>query len=152
MSFGLKKRSLIAATLLFSSLSAVAAPQILDPWIAEVPPGAPVAGGFMELKNPDDKNVSLTAVTTPNAKAVELHQTVIKGTMARMVLQDAIEIPANGSTQLAPGGYHLMMFGPKDIVLGEQVPLTLHFSDGSKQDVKAQVRKRSGTGHHHHHH
>ena len=45
-----------------------------------------------------------------------------------------LTIPAHGSVQLAPGGYHLMLIGPKRrFVVGNQVPATLRFARGHGQ-------------------
>ena len=55
---------------------------------------------------------------------------------------DKIDVPANGETVLKPGGLHVMLIGLKqDLKVGQIVPVTLTFEDGSKKKIEAPVRK-----------
>jgi len=48
----------------------------------------------------------------------------------------SIEIPANGTVELKPGGYHLMLMGlDSPIKDGEQLKMTLQFEKAGKVDV-----------------
>ena len=55
---------------------------------------------------------------------------------------DKIDVPANGETVLKPGGLHVMFIGLKhDLKVGQNVPVTLTFEDGSTKSFEAPVRK-----------
>ena len=61
--------------------------------------------------------------------------------MGRMEAVDKLEIPAHGSARLSPGAYHVMLMQAKPAVVpGDNVVLTLRFSDGSQKDVTFQAR------------
>jgi periplasmic copper chaperone A len=53
----------------------------------------------------------------------------------------AIPVPANGKTELKPGGYHLMLMGLKhDLKPGENVAVILKFERGAEVRVEAPVK------------
>ena len=54
---------------------------------------------------------------------------------------ESITVPADGSVELAPGGYHIMMLQlAAPLVAGDDVPITLSFADGDEVQVIAEVR------------
>jgi copper(I)-binding protein len=76
------------------------------------------------------------------AKMVELHQTRMEGGVMRMDHVPHIEVPAEGSTELKPGGLHLMVMGLKrDLKPGDTVNVTLQFEPGGEITVAATVRQ-----------
>ncbi|MCB1878405.1 MAG: copper chaperone PCu(A)C [Chromatiales bacterium] len=146
---------LVFAALILFSLSATADDVlVIDPWVAEAPPGARVVGGFMTLENRGDGDRSVTSVSSPAAREMQMHRTVFSEGMARMVPQESLSIPAHGRLVLEPGGYHLMLIGPtKPLAIGDQVPMQISLDDGTTLEVSAEVRPRPmGGGHEHHHH
>jgi len=53
-----------------------------------------------------------------------------------------IDLPAQGTTTLKPGGLHVMFLGLKsELSSGQPVPVTLIFEDGSQTTIQAPVRK-----------
>ncbi len=79
------------------------------PWTRATPGGAKVAGGFMTVRNTGTEPDRLIGGTFPGAPRVEVHEmAVIDGTMRMREVRGGIEIPAGGSVQLRPGGYHMM--------------------------------------------
>jgi len=129
---------------------------LMSPWIREAPPTARVLAGFVMLHNGADRDRRLVGVESEDFERVEMHRTLIENGMARMLPQEALEIPAGGMLSLEPGGYHLMLIGPRRALAeGERVTLTLHFADGEALPVVFEVRKGSGDdmdhSHHHHH-
>lgn len=79
------------------------------PWTRATPGGAKVAGGFMTIRNIGTEPDRLVGGTFPHAPRVEVHEmAVIDGTMRMREVRGGIEIPAGGSVQLRPGGYHMM--------------------------------------------
>lgn len=144
-------RKLMTLLLTLFSAAALAEVTVHEPWVREGPPAATVLGGFMELRNDGAEPVELVKAEGPDFEWVELHRTVHEDGMARMVAQDAIEVPAGGVATLEPGGLHLMLMNPRrHYRAGDRVPLTLSFSDGRTLEIEAEVRKASG-GHGHDH-
>jgi copper(I)-binding protein len=72
---------------------------------------------------------------------VELHQTTADASgVMTMAPVEAVPVPAGGSTELAPGGYHVMLFGlTQPLAEGAIVPLTLTFQSGTVIEVGAVV-------------
>ena len=63
------------------------------------------------------------------------------GDMMGMQPVARLEIPAGGTVQLAPGGYHIMLIGlTKDLKVGDTVQVTLKFEKAGDVTVTAQVR------------
>jgi copper(I)-binding protein len=54
-----------------------------------------------------------------------------------------VTIPAHGQFRFAPGGYHLMCMQPR-MRVGQVVPVTLRFADGSRITVRFAVRGADG--------
>jgi copper(I)-binding protein len=116
-----------------------------DAWIREAPPGAMAMGGYMTLHNHASADRMLVAASSSAFESIMLHRTVISGTMAKMVHQHMVTIPANGSVIFEPNGYHLMMMKPKQALkAGDSVSVTLTFKNGDSMEVTHQVRAESG--------
>lgn len=113
-----------------------------DPYVRAVPPGQPNSAAFMTLMNHGDKARSIVEAKSPAAKVVELHTHTMEGGMMKMRRIDKIDIPAQGSTVLEPGGLHVMLIGlAQDLKVGGKVAVTLVFANGDEEKVEAPVRK-----------
>jgi copper(I)-binding protein len=68
----------------------------------------------------------------------------MEGGMMRMkALPQGVEIPAGGVVKLAPGGLHLMLFGPKAAVKpGDRIPVTLTFAKAGKVKMELAAESR----------
>lgn len=63
--------------------------------------------------------------------------------MMTMKQVERIDVPADGTAVLEPGGYHVMLLDlQKDLVVGDTIPVTLTFERAGKVDVTAAVRER----------
>ena len=138
----LTKISLMIALLLSTGLSLAKGVSASDPYVREVPPGQMNSATFLTLKNDTDKEIALIKASSDVAKHVELHEHVHLNGMMQMRQVHKIAIPAKGITALKPGGYHIMLIGlTRKIKSGDIVDLNLTFDDGSKQAIKATVKK-----------
>jgi copper(I)-binding protein len=134
--FALVSTQLIAAT------PAADAVSVVDPYVRAVPPGQPNSAAFMQLQNKSADNHAIVKAESPVAKIVELHTHIMEGGVMKMRQVKQIEVPAQGSTRLKPGGFHVMFIGLKsELKPGQSVPVTLIYEDGSKTTIQAQVRK-----------
>ena len=133
---------LTLAFLLFSSLTFAKGVMVDDPYVRAIPPGLTISAAFMVLINESDKAIDLIKATSASAKNVELHEHVHEDGMMKMRQVSKITVAANGSTALKPGGYHIMLIGlVKHIQPNDIVTINLEFNDGSKQVIKADVKK-----------
>jgi copper(I)-binding protein len=94
----------------------------------------------MTLMNQAASADRLVAVTTEAAANAELHQSVEENGVARMLPVDSLEIPAGGSVELKPGGYHIMLMGLKaPLKKGDVLMLQLKFEHAGMVEVMADV-------------
>ena len=113
---------------------------VTKPWIRATAPGQTVSGAFMTLVNNSETAYALTSVSYSDANTVEIHKTSMNDGMMRMRKVNQVTIPANGTAELKPGSFHVMLIGlEKDMVAGETETLTLTFSDDSQKTVEALV-------------
>lgn len=115
--------------------------QIQDPWVQAAPPGAKVLAGYLEIKNTGKKQRVLTGASSPAFGQIGIHRTVMHGDMAHMEHLNELPIPPNASVVFQPGGLHFMLMdAKKSLHVGDQVSMTLTFSNGEKISVTAIVR------------
>ena len=133
--------------LLLLSACAIAEPelQIANAWIAEAPPASKVMAGYMDINNPVDTSLEITKVASADFSSIEIHRTVHENGMARMLRQTGITVPANGSFELKPGGYHLMMFNPvRAFKAGDSTQLIFTLADGNTARFDVTVKRATG--------
>jgi copper(I)-binding protein len=76
---------------------------------------------------------------------VEIHETVESGGAMAMQPVERIDIPAGGTVKLEPGGYHVMLIDlTGDLVVGEEIEITLEFEGAGEVKVTAEVREGEG--------
>ncbi len=120
---------------------------VSDAWSKETPPNAPVAGGYLTITNEGDQPDRLVSVSSPIADHGEIHEMSVddKGVMTMRPVADGLEIPAHGTVELKPGGYHLMFMElkerPKE---GETFDATLGFEKAGSLRVHFEVTGMGG--------
>ena len=145
---------LCAAALLSTTSLALAAPPspptqaqaalIKAAWVRWLPGGVPLAG-YATLANTSDRPIVLTSATSAAFHDVSLHQTVQAGGTVRMSPLDRIAIAPHTMLDFEAHGIHLMLMQPRETLdPNGQLPITLHFSDGSSLPVPFQVRTSTG--------
>ena len=119
---------LIIAAVALAACSAPQAPLVAsDVEITRPMPGRSMSAGFLVLQNNTATDIRITAVTSPQFGAVEIHETTIEDGISRMRELEALVIPANGSVTLERGGTHLMLMRAGEI--GDVVTLQLLSDD-----------------------
>ncbi len=130
----------LAAPLASAAPPSSCTPRVEAGWIRLVP-GRMMMGGFARLVNPCAVPAAVVSAQSPRFGAVELHQTIMDNGMSRMRPVPRLEIPAQGSVELRPGSYHLMLMQPQgEFVPGQRVPITLTLADG--QHISAEFVTR----------
>jgi copper(I)-binding protein len=95
---------------------------------------------YMTLENHGAAADRLVAVTAEAATSAEFHETLMEDGVAKMRPVEVFDIPAGGSVELKPGGYHIMLMGLKaPLKKGDMVMLQLKFERAGLVDVMVHV-------------
>lgn len=118
---------------------------ISDAWVRAAPPTASVMAGYLTLGNDTDMVMTVTGVASPSFERAEMHDMTHENGVMRMRKLDQIEIASGGTTELAPGGRHLMLIQPKGVfAVGDEIEVTLTICGEHAQVVKLPVREAGG--------
>jgi len=120
---------------------------VKDAWVRGTVPAQTTTGAFMTITSTAD--AKLLSASTPIAKSVEIHESMMHGNTAHMGEVEAVALPAGKAVELKPGGHHVMLMGiAKALKPGDIVPITLTIEEKgkrSKLEVKATVRPLGGS-------
>ena len=115
--------------------------QVSGGWVRAAVAGQSGTGAFMKLTAP--RGATLVGVSTPAAAVAEVHEMKMEGDVMKMrALPAGLELPAQKTVELKPGGYHIMLMELKQpLPAGATMPLTLHLKDdkGAPVDMGLQV-------------
>ena len=138
---------LFAGMVIAQSLAwADASISIENAWVRDAPPHAEMSAGYLTILNHSGKTQTLTSVSSPQFQKVEVHKTEMVNGQVRMLREDNVTVPAHGSVEFKPGGYHLMLIHPQhELKLGDQVELRLLFKGSQPLTVDAQIREAAET-------
>lgn len=103
--------------------------EIAHPWARAIPPGAPVAGGYLTITNTGTKLDRLLGGSSEAAEAVQIHDSTVSNGVARMrPVEGGIEIAPGETLKLEPGAAHIMFVDPAEPLKdGARFPATLSF-------------------------
>lgn len=127
---------------------------VSDPWVRATTgtEDPSMSAAFMALDNTGDEDVTLVTASSPVAGRTELHEmATVDGEMAMAQVEGGIPLTAGGGKLLQPGGYHVMLMDLRqDLAPGDEVALTLGFSDGTSMELTAPVKEfTEEEGHYH---
>ncbi|MEY2758998.1 MAG: hypothetical protein RIR33_2776 [Pseudomonadota bacterium] len=77
----------------------------------------------------------IVAVSSPRARAVEIHESRSDQGMAGMEQRPDIELPAGKTVKFEPGGLHLMVIAPQPLAAGATFPIQIELESGSVQTI-----------------
>ena len=134
---------LLAGMVIAQSLAwADASISIENAWVRDAPPHAEMSAGYLTILNHSAQAQTLTSVSSPQFQKVEAHRTEMVDGQVRMLREDNVTVPAHGSLEFKPGGYHLMLIHPlHELKLGDRVELHLQFKGSQPLSVDAQIRE-----------
>ena len=116
--------------------------EIVDAWIREAPPNATAMAGYMQVVNHTDTDKQLITAHSADFKIVEFHRSVEKNGVYRMVRHKQLTVPANGTLELKPGDFHLMLITPhKKLKEGDVTTVKLVLADDSSVSHEFPVKK-----------
>jgi periplasmic copper chaperone A len=143
-------KKLLIASLLTITASAWAQQttvKVEDAWVRGTVAMQKATGAFMRLT--PSANARLVAASSPVAGVVEIHEMSMENDVMKMRQIPGLDLAADRTTELKPGGFHIMLMGLSGQVKGgDTVPLTLTFEDANKKtftvDVQAPVTALGG--------
>ena len=129
-----------AAALIATSASAqqfIAGDIVVErPWARATPKGASVAVGYMVLRNNGGTADALTAIASPAAGSIEMHESKTDAGVTRMGAIAALAIPPGGAIVLRPGADHIMFVDLKSpLKQGASFKAILTFEHAGKVEV-----------------
>jgi copper(I)-binding protein len=102
------------------------------------PLGSSTVGvAYLSIVSPVDDRI--TAVSSPMARAVEMHASVDEGGTMRMQRLESLELPAGEAVIFAPGGLHFMVFDPGPVAPGAVFPITIVLESGRNLEADLSV-------------
>jgi len=128
-----KKQWMVAAVFaLVGCAWAQDAVKIEDAWVRGTVAQQKASGAFMRLT--PAQNTRLVSVSTPLAGVAEIHEMALDKDVMRMRAVPGVDLAAGKTTELKPGGYHVMLMDLKQALkAGDKVALTLVFENAAKQ-------------------
>ncbi|MCP1659635.1 copper(I)-binding protein [Neisseria perflava] len=140
----MKMKALLTAVVLSAICpTAIAAGiQVQNAWARSTVEGMKMGGAFMTLRNESNTPDTLIGGSSPVAERVEIHTHINdNGVMRMRQAKDGVALPANATTEMKPGGYHVMFMGLKrPLKAGEKIPVTLKFKQAKAQTVQVEVK------------
>ncbi len=114
---------------------------VMEPWSRPSPMVAGNGAVYMTLMNEGRQADALISAESDVAEVVEIHQTTMVDDVMKMSPVEKIEVPANGSSKLEPGGYHVMLINLKqELTPGETIELTLNFENSEPMTIQADIQ------------
>jgi copper(I)-binding protein len=116
---------------------------------ASATPSATSGAAYVSVMNhgEDDR---LVGVMSAVAKTAEIHKTELVDGVMKMAPAGPIALPAHGTLQMKPGGYHIMLMGlARPLVEGEKIEVTLSFEKAGSMTVTVPVGAVAAGSHDH---
>lgn len=131
--------------LLLASCTASAPPAISvdGAWARATVAGQMSSAAYFTIRNAGGAD-KLLSVSSPSANA-SMHSTSTDNGVMRMRPLPALDVPANATVELKPGGTHVMLMGLKaPLEAGSTILLDLKFEKSGEHHVTANVRPADG--------
>ena len=104
--------------------------------------GAKTGIAYATVMNHSGKTVEITALSSPVASTVELHDQSQKDGVVTMRRVEVPRLVPGKSMKLKPGGRHFMLIGLKEpLIEGQTFPLTITFDSGESVTAEITVKK-----------
>ncbi len=119
--------------------------EFADPWARATAPGQGNGAAYMTIRNHGEADRIVRAEAAVSKK-VELHTHRVDAQgVARMIEIPAIELPGHATTELKPGGLHVMFIGlHQPLEPGKRFPLKLILEKAGEVALEVEVRRVAG--------
>lgn len=113
-----KTQLMLVLTVFLAACSSELKPPLVatDIVITEPVPGREMSAAYLSLTNNTNELIDITKITSAEFDAVEIHESLLEGGIARMRQLEKLAVPANSTVKLRPGGKHLMLMRPTKTV------------------------------------
>jgi copper(I)-binding protein len=136
------KNLLMTLTLALSVSPALAEIKVENAHIRAVPPSQKITAAFMVFENKGADDLAIISGSSDISEVVELHTHKKEGDKMMMRQIEEISSPSGVTTELKPGGLHLMLIGLKEpIHLEQTVDINLNLSNGQTLVITAPVKE-----------
>ncbi len=111
--------------------------------VLEPLPGTSMTAGYLTVENNSYQPIAIEKVTSPQFARVEMHETVIRDDVTRMVSLLPLIVERHSNIVFEAGGKHLMMSDPSQKILpGLPVSVEFHYDTGGLLIVATTVSSR----------
>jgi copper(I)-binding protein len=77
----------------------------------------------------------IVGVSSPQASAVEIHESMAGGAMAGMEKVESVDLPAGKPVTFGPGGLHLMVISPQSSEASATFPIQIQLESGRSETI-----------------
>jgi periplasmic copper chaperone A len=114
---------------------------VSDAWLRASAPMQVNGAGYAAIQNKSAKADRLLSASADVAERVEMHTIITENGVAQMRQVTGINMPAGGTVNLAPGGFHIMFVKLKQpFVQGKTVPIKFTFEQAGDVMVNFEVK------------
>jgi copper(I)-binding protein len=107
---------------------------------ASATPTAKSGAAYVSLMNHAAEADRLISAATPVAEMAEIHKSDVVDGIMKMQAAGPLDIPAMGTLEMKPGGYHIMLMGlVAPLKRGDEIQITLTFEKAGQVTVKVPV-------------
>jgi copper(I)-binding protein len=134
----------LLAIILSGCGATTAGPQIVqhDAWGRSSPKMAGTSAVYVVIENKGGQADRLVGAITTIADTVELHESFMEGDVMKMRPIPALDVPAGGTVELKPGGYHLMLIDlVKPLESGNHIAVILKFEKSGDVPLDVEIRE-----------
>ena len=121
---------------------------VSDPWLkaATDVDANEITAAFAVLTNSGSAPVQIVSATNSASDRTEVHEmAMVGGAMSMTPVQGGLTVPAGGTLELEPGGFHLMVLDlQKAVSPGASVHFTLTLDTGAVVEFDALAKEFSG--------
>ena len=111
-------------------------------WVRATPPTSKMTAAYATITNVSTFNIWIIGASSDQFGAIELHETIERDGMARMVHQDFVKLAPGESVEFKRGGKHFMLFQPKQpITEGQQVSIDVKLGNGDVESFTTTVSR-----------
>jgi periplasmic copper chaperone A len=106
-------------------------------------PGSQGGNGavYFTIRNNSATADELIDASSDVAEAVEIHESKMEGDVMQMNRLMSLALDAKTEMEFKPGGLHIMLIGlRRDLKVGDEIQVTLHFRDSEDITLKVPVR------------
>jgi copper(I)-binding protein len=112
---------------------------VTNAWAKAPAPGQQVIGVYFTLQS--ERGGALVRVSSPLAKAAEMHFSQVANGVMEMRPVDRIDVPPGQTVTLAPSGTHVMLMDvSKKLVAGDRISMVATFENYRKKKVQVMFK------------